>query len=115
MSFIITNSRQLVLYSPHCHSNNPLLLYAHPHSGFRTKGANEDDTRGGYIFEDTCYAINFAPSSGVYAIARCCDFSQYAFSCDTYQSDLSAYTNGAKAYETCPAGTTLLGWYVIIL
>ena len=77
--------------------------------GYRTKSVVEDDIRGGGIDGQTCKAYNFAPSDGVYAIARCCDLSAYGVSCNTSQSNRSAAVDDAKSYEQCGANEQLTG------
>ena len=77
--------------------------------GYRTKFSGEDDIRGGEIDGQTCKAFNFAPSNGVWAIARCCDLSAYSVSCTTREGPPSDATNDAKGYQQCNSNEVLMG------
>ena len=54
--------------------------------GFRPSGYNHWYTQGSWMDEKYCYAENPIQSDGVYAVARCCDFSSYDIECDTFKS-----------------------------
>ena len=84
-------------------------------SGYQTLESDEDDVRGGYVEDDTCYAVNYEDGSsavGVRAVARCCDLSAYSVECNTYQSLETPDSENAKQYMACPSTETLMGWYV---
>ena len=80
-------------------------------SGLRSEGIGENDIRGNWFENNQCWVENGDPSDGVYAVARCCDFSAFQFSCNVYESEVSQYCNGCKSHSTCPNNEHLMGWY----
>ena len=86
-------------------------------SGYRiyNKSSTNTPLQGSYIIDQTCYAENPSNSDGVYAYARCCDFSQFnTIQCSTTKSALSGTANDEAISISCPQSTqTMLGWYAI--
>ena len=76
-------------------------------SGFQTDYEYEDDVEGSNILNDKCIAHNAATSNGVFAIARCCDFSLLQnITCSTSISNTTITTS----YKSCSSiNETLVG------
>ena len=67
---------------------------------------------GAWVNGQTCYARNGGPSDGVFAYARCCDFSGYSVSCTTYISDQADNVDNAKTIASCTQSyEEIMGWY----
>ena len=74
-------------------------------SGFRADFPLDDDISGSFISNDNkCYAQNGGNKSA-WAIARCCNLSQFQTSCHTNYTQLSIIV-----YQQCSANQHLMGW-----
>ena len=78
---------------------------------------NSSDERlhGSYINGSTCYAKNPSNGLGVYAVARCCDFTPISSSiqCSTTKSEISEDGDDELTSITChDSAQWMLGWYV---
>ena len=75
-----------------------------------------EDVNGAYRSGESCIVEAADPTSGVYAIARCCDFTNYAIDCQHEQSDISTTGNDHGTNVRCSdfwsnAYPTLIGCF----